>query len=70
LKHQIKEVDKKIINQRKNILKNKTDKFFDGKCSKLNYKEVPRIDILKETTYETCKFRMYMEYLKEDYYKH
>ena len=39
------------------------------KCSKVNYKEISRINILKETTYETCKFRMYMEYLKEDYYK-
>ncbi len=69
LKHQIKEVNKKLINK-KRLLNNKIEKAFAWKCSKLNYKDVTRIDILKETTYETCKFRMYMQYLKEDYYKH
>jgi hypothetical protein len=43
--------------------------FSSSKCSNIDKKTIyNKLNILKQTTYETCNYNFYMEYLK-DYYK-
>ncbi len=66
IEHNIKEINKLILYEPKQREK---DLEFLWKCNRVAYENVSRRDILREVTYETCKMRMYMEFLKVDYYK-
>jgi hypothetical protein len=66
----IKDADlKKSIESKMDQMSSKLDMVFNSsKCSNIDKSIYNKLNILKQTTYETCSYNFYMEYLK-DYYK-
>jgi hypothetical protein len=61
---------KKAVEPKIDSLENKLEMVFSSsKCSNIDKKSIyNKLNILKQTTYETCNYNFYLEYLK-DYYK-
>ncbi len=58
-----KTLDEKI-KKIEDFLSKQSDSKLEGQCRNLKVKKLFKRDVLREVTYETCKFRVYMEYLK------
>ncbi len=58
---------KKKINKIEKLLSEESQKQLVWNCRNLDAWSVSKRDVLREVTYETCKFRTYMEYLKYYY---
>jgi hypothetical protein len=60
---------KKTIEPKIDAMSNKLDIVFkSSKCSNIDKESIyNKQNILKQTTYETCSYNYYMEYLKEYY---